>query len=62
MKTRTKRKICYMILFINFFILLGLAGGCEMEYITIREWIIKSLIVIACSIIPALKSGIFRNK
>ena len=62
MKNRTKRKICTAIVIVNFFFLLGLTGSCEFGNITVKEYIVKSVIILVCSIIPALKSGIFGNR
>lgn len=59
MKNTTKRKICAAIVILNFFFLLGLTGACEVGNITVKEYIIKSLVILVCSIIPALKSGMF---
>ena len=62
MKNRIIKGIRNITLLLNFFLILGMAGGCDLEYITLKECIIKSVIIIIFSIIPALKIGIFRNR
>ena len=61
MKNRIIKVICRTILLLNFFLLLGFTGSCELGHIGLKEYVIKIVIVILCSVIPALKSGIFRK-
>lgn len=60
MKNRTKRHICCGIVAINFLLLLGFTGTCENGNMTLSSYTIKVLILAACTVIPALKSGLFR--
>lgn len=62
MKNRIIKGICGTILFINFLLLVGLTGACEMDRITIKEYIIKSVIIIVCSIVPTLISRLFEDR
>lgn len=60
MKNRTKRRICCGIVAINFFMALGYTGACEIGNMTLSNYIVKVLALAACTVIPALKSGLFR--
>lgn len=60
MKNRTKRLICCGIVAINFLLLLGYTGACENGDMELSSYTIKLFILAACTIIPAVKSGLFR--
>ena len=57
MKTRTKRKICVAIFEICFFMIYGLIGGLEKEYITIKEFTTQFIIYFVIGGFAIYKSG-----
>ena len=59
MTTRTKRKICIIIVIFNFILMIGLTGHCELGYMKVKDYLIKLVIIFSCSIIPFIKSGMF---
>lgn len=60
MKNKIKRGACCGIVIFNFFLLLGVTGACEADLISLGDYVKKCGILAACTIIPAVKSGLFR--
>lgn len=61
MKNRTKKRLCELIVIINMFLMIGYAGSCEKGFITGKEFILKIIIILLCTIIPLLKIGAFEK-
>ena len=61
MKNKIKRIICNWVVVFNFFLILGYAGSCEKGFITGKEFIVKGIIILLCTIIPLFKIGAFEK-
>jgi hypothetical protein len=61
MKNRTKKRICECIIILNMLLTLGYAGSCEKGFINGKEFILKIIIILLCTIIPLLKIGAFEK-